>query len=184
MNAPAACILLLLCCFELSLGARHAGNDDAEGTALSAEGILSSRRSAAHHKITEAVSARDCNPDQLPRHLRDNASTEPSDFIVSVAFGYNPLQIRAFLTTFRRHNRDARIVVLVGPDQACSPRPPLLCGCAFLKGRRCICKLVVIEGRPGYCHSCMPASLFLRCHTFRTLQAMAQLREPLHTASH
>ena len=106
-----------MCC-NLSFAVSYGDADaDLEGTAKSAVGTLHSRRPPAPHKITEAVSARDCRRDQLPRHLRETVPTEPMDFLMTTGYGYKPYNTRAFLSTFRRHNREARVVVLLAPDQ-------------------------------------------------------------------
>ena len=120
--AAAACLLLVICCFNLSRAVGYTGSDeDAKGAESSVEGTLRSRRLPGPHKITEAVSARDCRRDQLPRYLRDNAPTEPADFLMTTAYKYKPHNTRAFLSTFRRHNREARIIVVLAPDQVSSP---------------------------------------------------------------
>ena len=120
-HALAAGILLLHCFVGRSCGKNFEADGEAEGIAY-AEQAPHSRRSPAPRKITEAVSVRDCGRDQLPRHLREDAPTKPADFMMTTGYGYKPYQTRAFLTTFRRHNRDARVLIFVSPENV---RPPL-----------------------------------------------------------
>ena len=74
---------------------------------------------AAGHTLTAAVSLQDCRRGQLPEYLQAGAAAaaEPADYLLTTAVGYKPYEIRAFLTTFRRHNQAARAVVLVAPEQ-------------------------------------------------------------------
>ena len=69
---------------------------------------------------TQAVSRQDCKREPQPPHLQlgsAKSAKKQVDYVFTTAVNYSPYQTRAFLKTFRKHNQEARIVVLVAPDQ-------------------------------------------------------------------
>ena len=79
---------------------------------------LATPRHARHHALVEPVSHRDC-PLQPLRALQQAAGRAgpPVDVLIVAAFSYEPHTARAFLSTFRRHNQAARLILLVFPVQ-------------------------------------------------------------------
>ena len=132
---------VLCCClhFMLSVRGEEAAADSEPAAARHREGKhhAHAHQQAAHaltaHALTAAVSLRDCRHEQLPAYLQTGAAVaaKPADYLLTTAVGYKPYEMRAFLTTFRRHNQAARVVVLVAPEQvrrlrdrnSSSPRP-------------------------------------------------------------
>ena len=136
---------VLPCCFLLTISVRgkEGAADSEPAVAWHREG---KHRAHAHqqaphaltgHTLTAAVTTRDCRREQLPLYLQTGAAVtdKPADYLLTTAVGYKPYEIRAFLTTFRRHNQAARAVVLVAPEQvrrlrectSSSPRLPVGC---------------------------------------------------------
>ena len=113
---------VIACCIALARGE--------DGPKLG-EAALGHRSYAKHHftahRLTHAVSQRDCRRDQQPAHLQGSseATAELADYVFTTAVGYQPSLTRAFLATFRQHNKAARVVNLVSPDQVWSPLLPL-----------------------------------------------------------
>ena len=109
--------LELCCCLQLMLSVK--------GEELATEGHHregkhhAQAHTKAPHTLTAAVSLRDCKRKQLPEYLQAGAAdvAQPADYLLTTAVGYKPYEMRAFLTTFRRHNQAARVIVLVAPDQ-------------------------------------------------------------------
>ncbi|KAK9834876.1 hypothetical protein WJX81_005701 [Elliptochloris bilobata] len=103
--------------------------DSSGGQLRGGRGLAKSAPAADPFINTQAVSQQDCKLELLPPHLATaEGASKPADYVLTTAVGYTPYQTRAFLKTFRRHNQEARIVVLVAPDQWLATRNPF---CAY-----------------------------------------------------
>lgn len=76
------------------------------------------KQHAHHQPLVEPVSHRDC-PLQPLRALQQAPGPAglQVDVLIAAAFNYEPHTARAFLSTFRRHNQAARLILLVFPAQ-------------------------------------------------------------------